>query len=342
VEKHTTIAVDLSKTVFEIAVSNFPGRVCERKRLSRAQLVPFLANRPGATVLLEACGSAHHWARQIEPLGHRVLLLPPHQTRRYVLRDKTDGADAEALLEAHRNEKIIPVPIKTIAQQTLTALHRIRSGWVQTRTARLNAIRGILRELGLFIPQGPRHVLPALAGFLSHPQQPIPDQLHPALLTFAAEIRTLEQNLRDTDRHLNAFARRSSDGSRFLTIPGIGVLGATALIGFVGPLDRFRSGRRFSSFLGIVPREHSSGPRRHLGSITKRGDPYLRILLIHGARSALVAASRAKHPDRLQAWALRIKQRRGHNCAAVALANKIARIAWALSVHQTNYRSSAA
>jgi len=341
-EEHTTIGVDLSKDVFEIAVSKYPGRVSERKRLNRAKLLPFFSNRPAATVLFEACGSAHYWARQIETMGHRALLLPPHQTRRYVLRDKTDGADAEALLEAHRNEKIIPVPVKTIAQQTLTALHRIRSGWTRTRTARINAIRGVLRELGLFIPRGPRHVLPALAGFLSDPQQPIPVELHAPLLTFAAEIRALEKNLRDTDRQLNAFARRSPDASRFLTIPGIGLLGATALVGFLGPLNRFRSGRRFSSSLGIVPREHSSGPRRHLGSITKRGDPYLRTLLIHGARSALVAASRAKHPDRLQAWALRLKQRRGHNCAAVALANKIARIAWALSVHQTNYQGTAA
>jgi transposase len=342
VVKHTTIAVDLSKTVFEIALSNHPGRVCERKRLSRTRLASFFSNRPAATVLLEACGSAHHWARQLQSMGHRVLLLPPHQTRRYVLRDKTDSADAEALLEAHRNEKILPVPIKTIAQQTLTALHRIRSGWIQTRTARLNAIRGILRELGLFIPQGSRHVLPALTAFLSDPRQPIPVELHPCLLAFAAEIRTLEQNIRDIDRRLNDFARRSPDASRLLTIPGIGVLSATALIGFVGPLDRFRSGRRFSSSLGIVPREHSSGPRRHLGSITKRGDPYLRTLLIHAARSALLAASRAKQPDRLQAWALRLKQRRGYNCATVALANKVARIAWALCVHQSNYQSATA
>ena len=341
-EEHTTIGVDLSKNVFEIAVSKYPGRVCERKRLSRAQFLPFFANRPSATVLLEACGSAHHWARQIEALGHRVLLLPPHHTRRYVLRDKTDGADADALLEAHRNEKIIPVPVKTLAQQTLTALHRIRSGWTQTRTARINAIRGLLRELGLFIPQGPRHVLPALAGFLSDSQQPIPVELHAPLLSFAAEIRALEKNVQEIDRQLAALARRSADASRFLTIPGIGLLGATALVGFLGRLNRFRSGRRFSSSLGIVPREHSSGARRHLGSITKRGDRYLRTLLIHGARSALVAASRAKHSDRLQAWALHLKRRRGHNCAAVALANKIARIAWALSVHQTNYQATAA
>lgn len=341
-EKHTTIAVELSKNVFQIAVSDYPGRVCQRKRLNRVQLVPFFANRPAATVLLEACGSAHHWARQIQPLGHRVLLLAPHQTRRYVLRDKTDGADADALLEAHRNEKIVPVPVKSIAQQTLTTLHRVRSGWIRTRTARLNAIRGLLRELGLFIPQGARHVLPALTTFLSDPLQPIPVELHPSLLALGAEIRTLQQNIRQTDRHLNALAHRCPEASRLLTIPGVGLLGATALVGFHGPLNRFRSGRRFSSSLGIVPREHSSGPRRHLGSITKRGDPYLRTLLIHGARSALVAASRAKHPNHLQAWALRVKQRRGHNRATIALANKITRIAWAVSLHQTNYQSTAA
>src|SRR5207344_1852753 len=146
---------------------------------------------------------------------HRVLLLPPPQTRRYVLRDKTDIADADALLEAHRNEKIVPVPAKTVAQQALTALHRVRSGWIQTRTARLNAIRGLLRELGLFIPQGPRHVLPALASFLSNPEQPVPLELHQSLLAIAAEVRALEHNLREIDRQLNAVARSSPQALRF-------------------------------------------------------------------------------------------------------------------------------
>jgi transposase len=144
----TTIAVDLSKNVFEVAVSRESGRVCERRRLSRGQLTRFFAQRPPATVLLEACGSSHHWARQIEGLGHRVLLLPPHHTRRYVLRDKTDRADATALLEAHRNEQIAPLPVKTLHQQTLAALHRLRSGWLATRTARLNALRAVLRDGG--------------------------------------------------------------------------------------------------------------------------------------------------------------------------------------------------
>ena len=341
-EDHTTIAVDLSKSVFEIAVSQSPGRVCERKRLSRGQVVNFFANRPAATVLLEACGSAHHWARQIEPLGHRVLLLPPHQTRRYVLRDKTDGADANALLEAHRNEQIFPVPVKTLHQQALAALHRIRSGWMGARVARLNAIRGILRELGLFIPVGAKHVLPWLGTFLADSRQPIPGEFHSTLLALVAEVRTLDSNIRDAEKQLAATAADSPDATRYLTVPGIGLITATALVAFVGPLQRFRSGRRFASSLGLVPREFSSGLRRHLGSITKRGDPYLRTLLIHGARSVLLAASRVKRPDRLQAWALSVLHRRGYNRAAVALANKLARILWAVSVHQTDYQSSAA
>lgn len=339
-EDHTTIAVDLSKSVFEIAVSESPGRVSQRRRLSRGQMVKFFANRPAATVLLEACGSAHHWARQIEPLGHRVLLLPPHQTRRYVLRDKTDGADANALLEAHRNQQIFPVPVKTLHQQALAALHRIRSGWMGARVARLNAIRGTLREIGLVIPVGARHVLPRLNAFLSDPAQPIPAPFHCTLLALAAEVRTLDQNIRDAEKQLAA-AANSPDATRYLTVPGIGLITATALVAFVGPLQRFRSGRRFASWLGLVPRESSSGLRRHLGSITKRGDPYLRTLLIHGARSVLLAASRVKRPDRLQAWALSLLHRRGFNRATVALANKLARILWAVSVHQTHYQSSA-
>jgi transposase len=149
----TTIAVDLSKSVFEVAVSVKPGRVAERGRLSRRQMTRFFSQRPPATVLLEACGSSHHWARHLESLGHRVLLLPPQHVRRYVLCDKTGRADATALLEAHRNEQIVPVPIKTLHQQALASLHRLRSGWLATRTARINAVRGLLRELGILIPR---------------------------------------------------------------------------------------------------------------------------------------------------------------------------------------------
>lgn len=340
-KEHTTIAVDLSKSVFEIAVSRTPGRVCERRTLSRSQMIRFFAQRPPATVLLEACGSSHHWARQIEGHGHRVLLLPPQHVRRYVLRDKTDRADATALLEAHRNEQIAPVPVKTLHQQTLAAFHRLRSAWLSTRTARINAIRGLLREVGITIPQGARHVIPHLSAALSDPSGPIPDTLHPSLLSAASEIHQLEERIRDVERQLESLARSLPAAARLRTIPGIGLLTSTALIGFVGDPSRFRSGRRFASYFGIVPRERSSGLQRHLGAITKRGDAYLRTLLIHGARSVLYAAKRSHQPDRLRSWALTLQQRSGHNRAAVALANKLARIAWAVWSRNTVFRSAA-
>jgi transposase len=335
----TTIAVDLAKSVFEIAVSSEPGRVCQRRRLRRSQMTLFFAKQPPATVLLEACGSSHHWARQIEGFGHRALLLPPHHVRRYRLGNKTDRADADALLEASRNEKIIPVPIKTIGQHTLTALHSLRSGWIGTRTARLNALRGLLRELGIVIPQGPRHVLPRVAQALASDE--VPTELHPVLLACCEEIRKLEDNIRQVERRLTAMSKELPAAKSLLSIPGIGLLTATAMLGFVGSPSRFPNGRRFGSFLGLVPREFSSGSNRHLGAITKRGDPYLRTLLIHGARSVLLAAKRSPHPDRLQAWALQLEKRRGHNRTATALANKLARIAWAVWSRNTVYEPRA-
>ncbi len=256
-EKHTTIAVDLSKTVFEIAVSEQPGRICDRKRLRRGQMEAFFTRRPPATVLLEACGSAHHWARRIQRLGHRVLLPPPHQTRRYVLRDKTDGADAGALLEAHRNEQIVPVPVKTLHQHTLAAIHRARSAWMATRTARLNAIRGTPRELGITIPKGPRYVLPSLAAALADPLRPLPHALHPTLLCLAGDIRDLNSKIHDSERQLELLSNDLALVQRHLTIPGIGLLTATALYAFVGDFSRFPTGRRFAGFLGVVPRERS-------------------------------------------------------------------------------------
>lgn len=337
-EKHMTIAVDLAKTVFEIAGSKEPGRICLRRRVGRGQMVQFFSREPASTVLLEACGSSHHWARQLESLGHRVLLLPPHHVRRYVLRDKTDKADAAALLEAHRNEQISPVPVKTIHQQTLASVHRLRSGWMATRTARINTLRGLLRELGLTIPRGPHHLLPGLQGALA--SGAIPEPLHPVLLCAAEEIRQLEARIHQAERELKTLSYSLPPTKRLLTVPGIGLLTATALVAFVGDPFRFKSGRRFSSYLGLVPREHSSGERRHLLSITKRGDTYLRTLLIHGARSLLLAAKRNSHPDRLRRWAISLEIRRGHNRATVAIANKLARIAWATWTRDVPYHGT--
>ena len=324
-----TIAVDVAKSVFEVAVSTRPGRVAERHRLTRPQFARFVALHPPATVLMEACGSAHFWGRQAEAHGHRVLLLPPQAVRPYVPRNKTDRADAKGLLEAVRNESIYPVPVKSEAQQALTALHRLRSTWLATRTARLNAVRGLLREFGITIPVGPRRVRPTVAALLADAAA-LPAALRPALHSALDEIRELEARLRTVERQIAAVAVSTPAVQSLRSIPGVGLLTSTALVAFVGDARRFPSARHFASYLGLTPREHSSGLRRRLGAISKRGDPYLRMLLIHGARSVLCHAQRATPPQRLQQWALALARRRGHNPAAVALANKLARIAWAV------------
>jgi len=335
-----TIAVDIAKSVFEVAVSKRPGRVAQRQRLSRKRLLPFFAQQPPATVLLEACSSAHFWARQLRDLGHDAVLLPPRHVRPYRQGNKTDRADAKALLEAHRNDEIRPVPIKTVEQHALAALHRLRSGWVGTRTARINAVRGILRELGITIPVGATHVVSHVRALLDDPDACPPESLRVSLLEACDEIRDLEEKIRSTELQLKALARQDQAVAYLRTVPGIGLLTATALVAFVGNVQRFPSGRHLASFLGLTPKEHSSGNVRRLGRISKRGDAYLRTLLIHGARSVLWAAKSKKEPDRLRRWALELEQTRGHNKAAVALANKLARFAWVVLNERRDFQTT--
>jgi transposase len=280
---------------------------------------------------MEACGMAHFWGREAFARGHRVVLLPPHAVRPYVLRNKTDGADAKGLLEALRNDDVRPVPVKSVDQQVLASLHRLRSAWIATRTARLNTLRGLLRELGHVISLGARQVLPHVAALVAEGDSGLPDALRPVLAEAVREIRELEARVREVERSLETMARRSDVVVRLRTIPGVGLLTATALVAFVGDVARFPSGRHFASYLGLTPRESSSGLRRRLGAISKRGDPYLRMLLIHGARAVLLHAKKpTAAKDRLRAWALERERARGHNKAAVALANKLARIVWAV------------
>lgn len=336
--KHTLVAVDIAKNVFEIAVSKQPGAVTERHRLSRTAFVRFFARRQAATVLLEACGSAHHWGRTLQGQGHQVVLLPAHLVRPYVSRNKTDRADAKALLEAFRNKDLHPVPVKSVTQQTLASLHRLRSRWMGTRTARINAVRGLLREFGMTIPAGSRNVLPRTWDLLEDAGSGVPEALRPALAEACEEIEQLDHHIRSVERQLSSLARQSPAVEQLRTIPGVGLLTATAIVAFVGDVQRFSSGRRFASYLGLTPRERSSGLVRRLGAISKRGESYLRMLLIHGARSVLWRAKSASERDRLQEWALRVESTKGHNKAAVALANKMARIVWAVWRNGVDYR----
>ena len=340
--KSTTIAVDLAKNVFQVAVSRHPGKVAETHRLSRSKFLPFFAEHKPAIVVMEACGTAHHWGREIRQLGHEVLLLPPGDVKRYVRGNKTDRADAKGLLEAHRNEEIHPVPVKSVVQQTLTGLHRLRSAWVGNRTARINTVRGILRELGLPIPVGARHVVPQAWALIENADSVVADPLRLALAEACLEIRELEKRVKAVERQLRILATAMPVVQRLMTIPGVGLITATALVAFVGEVLRFPTCRHFASFLGLTPKERSSGQTRRLGAINKHGDVYLRTLLIQGARAVLVAAKRLKKPDRLRNWALHVHKHRGANKAAVALANKMARIVWAVWRDATEYRSQPA
>jgi transposase len=337
----TTIGVDLAKRVFEVAVANRTCRVIARHRFTRPQFERFLRAQPPAHLVMEACASAHHWGRLARQLGHRVSLIPAQYVRPYVQRNKTDRADAEAVLEASRSGRVHPVPVKTTSQQELLALHRIRQQWMTTRTARINAIRAFLHEHGLTLAGGARAGLKALPALLADADNGLPPRLRQALGWLYEEIRTVEHHVAQLERELARAAAGDVVIQRLMGIPGIGLLTATALVATVGDIYAFRRARRFASWLGLTPKEHSSGARRRLGAISKQGDVYVRCLLVHGARALLIAArrtARQRHPlMRLQQWAVSLEQRRGHNKTTVAIANKLARIVWAVWTHDTEF-----
>jgi transposase len=273
-----------------------------------------------------------------------VVLLPAQYARAYVRRNKTDAADAAALIEASRCPDIRPVPIKSVDQQAIQQLHRLRSQWMAARTSRINFLRGCLREFGVGIPVGAKRAIQAVRDTLSSCNGAVPALLHSSLLELLVEIDALEQRCKQIDRELARLNENDPVVERLLQIPGIGPLTATALRASVVDVQRFPSARHFASWLGLTSREHSSGERRRLGRISKQGDPYLRTLLIHGARAVLLAARSAQRRgsslDRLRTWALDLQERRGHNKAAVALANKLARIVWATWRFERDFSSN--
>jgi transposase len=328
------VGIDVAKSVFQVAVANDAWRVVEQHRLTRAQTQRWFSNRSVDLVVMEACGSAHHWARWLNGLGIEVKLLPALYVRAYVKRNKTDAADACALLEAARCAEIVPVKVKSIEQQALQGLHRTRSLWMGTRTSRINALRGFCREFGIAIAQGARLGVEQVARILADPNSAVPELIRGTMKLLVEEIRLLEARTAQLERELTVIARASPACTTLLSIPGVGLLTATAMVAATsGSVQHFRDARHFASWFGLTPREHSSGTTRVLGRISKRGDRYLRMLLTHGARSVLHAAKRAsqtgKSIDGLRRWALQVQLRTNHNKAACALANKLARICYA-------------
>ena len=329
-----TVAVDLAKDVFEVAVANRAGRMFERQRLTRRQFERFIDSQAAGTVIvMEACATAHYWGRRSQARGLTVRLLPPQYVRPYVRRNQTDRTDVEGLLEAHRCAGIEPVPVKTTEQQALQTLHRVRTQWQTARPARLNLMRSLLREYGVAIPAGARTAMTRIPAVLEDATIALPPMVCTSVALLLAEVRELEARVAQIDRQLARIAREHPIARRLQQVPGVGVVTATALVGTVGHIHAFRRGRHFASWLGLTPRESSSGARRYLGRISKRGDVYLRCLLTHGSRAVLLAAHRAVRatPARatpLQQWATALATRRGHNKAALAIANKLARLIW--------------
>ena len=330
----TTVAVDLAKSVFQLAVADASWRVVETHRLTRTQFERWFANRDVGLVVMESCGSAHHWPRWLNAPGIEARLLPAQHVRAYVRRNKTDAADAAALLEAARASDIRPVRVKSVEQQALQGLHRIRSLWMGTRTSRINALRGFCREFGITIPVGARTGLEAIGRVLADPATAIPQLIRGTAQLLMEEIRLLQARIAQLERELTDMARMSPACKTLLSVPGVGLLTATAMVAATsGDVSHFKDARHFASWFGLTPREYSLGSTRYLGRISKRGDRYLRMLLTHGARSVLRAAKVAQGAGRevfgVRRWALDVQTRSNHNKAACALANKMARICYA-------------
>lgn len=331
------IGVDLAKSVFQLALANDHYHVQHNKRLNRTQFHAFFVNLEPTHIVMETCGTAHYWARTLITMGHSVSLLPAQYVKPYVRRSKTDRNDAIALIEAARNHGIKAVPVKSEYQQSIQSLHRLREQWKHTRVARINALRGVLREFGILVPMGPRAAIKTTQAAL----ESLPAILQSSIQDILAELSSIQDNISALEKQLKQVVKEDVVIQGFMQINGIGLLTATAMRASVQSPEQFKNGRQLSAWLGITPREYSSGNHRYLGRISKRGDKYLRTLVIHGARSVMARIKVLQRSEKkltaLQQWVVQLEQRVGHNKATVALANKMVRILWATWMHQRNF-----
>jgi transposase len=335
--KTTQIGFDLAKTVFQVHGVDARGKVGVRKQLKRAQVIPFFTQLPPCLIGMEACGGAHFWARKLVALGHTVKLIAPQFVKPYVKSNKHDAADAEAICEAVGRPNMRFVPIKNASQQALLGLHRARQGFVIGRTAQVNQIRGLLAEFGLVMPVGIRSIERKLPEILEDAENGLSGASRALFARLLVHFRALNRHVEELEREINAWHREDTESQRLQAIPGIGPLTASALVASIGDARAFRNGRQLAAWIGLVPRQDSTGGKTKLLGISKRGDVYLRTLLIHGARAVLRHLKR--HADQAEGWLARLASRRNANIAAVALANKNARIVWALLAHGRQYQS---
>lgn len=334
--KITTIGVDLAKSVFQVHGVDERGKAALRKQLKRRQVLIFFANLPPCLIGMEACASAHFWARKLIELGHTVKLIAPQFVKPYVKSNKNDAADAEAICEAVARSNMRFVPLKNAEQQAVLSLHRARQGFVAARTAQANQIRGLLAEFGIVFAPGIQWVTKKLPEILEDAENGLPGSIRELFSRLLKHFRELDRQVKELEGQIESWHREDTKSRRLQAIPGIGPITASALVASIGDASTFKNGRQLAAWLGLVPRQHSSGGKEVLLGISKRGDTYLRTLLIHGTRSVM----RHLKPQAglTEGWLDRLVKRRHHNIAAVALANKNARIVWALLAHDREYQ----
>jgi transposase len=329
------VGIDLAKQVFQVHGVDYQDKVVLRKQLRRNQLLSYFATLPPCLIGMEACGGAHHWARELQKLGHTVKLIAPQFVKPYVKSNKNDANDAEAICEAVGRPTMRFVSVKTIAQQDLQAVHRIRSELVRQRTAKVNQIRGFLAEYGLVVGRQVATLRRALPELLEDAENGLSFDFRALLEDLRQDLIRLDERVAEMDKKVHTLADSMPAAKLLQSIPGIGPISATAIVCAVGDGKQFKRGRDLAAWLGLTPRQQSSGGKDRLLGISKRGDTYLRTLLIQGAKSVLKVVDKKTDPRSL--WLQNLCARKHKNIAAVALANKNARIAWALLSNETSY-----
>lgn len=333
--KITTIGIDLAKEMFQIHGVDTHGKVLLRKQLRRSEMAKHFSQLEPCLIGMEACGSAHHWARKLGEYGHTVKLMAPQFVKPYVKTNKNDAADAEAICEAVTRPNMRFVPIKNIEQQAILSVHRARQGFVKARTAQSNQIRGLLSEFGIVIPQGICSITKRMPDILEDAENGLPGTMRRLLGRLNDHLKELSRQVEELEFQIKLWHKESELSRKLEAIPGIGPITASAIVATVGSAKEFKNGRQLAAWLGLVPKQHSSGGKQNLLGISKRGDTYLRTLLIHGARAVVRFAENKVEPNQ---WLCQLMGRRNKNVAAVALANKNARIIWALLAKGMTYR----
>lgn len=331
--KHNVFGIDIAKLVFQIHWVDTDTGEMHSEQVKRARFLEWFSNKPSSQIGIEACSGAHHWARQLIGMGHEVKLLPAHRVKPFVIGNKNDAADAQGIWTALQQPGMKTVAVKTEGQQAVLSLHRMREQLVRFRTAQINGFRGLLAEFGEVVPKGRAALKKQLPDCLARLSEQVPMFLMDSFREQWARISQLNVEIKGLEKRLQDWLKQDESCQRVAEIPGVGLLTATALVATIGDPKAFKSGREFAAWLGLVPRQTGTGGRVQLHGISKRGDIYLRTLLIHGARSVMA------HNKQSDNWLARLQQRRPSNVALVAQANKTARTVWALLAHGRHYQS---